>query len=790
MRKAFIQSRNVLGYASLFLMFIFFGCTQESVNIDNPEKKNEKNKHFTTLQEVVNNANVGEEIDLTEYESITDYNAVISKQLVIKNGSLSNAKLVIDSENIKLDKVKSVSVTTLSASSLTITDRSIDELLLIGKNYSDNNNSRSSKSYSFIKESCVTMNGMSTVNNVTMNFSKAKLKISEGSSAETVAVLDDAVISGEIEELVIKELNTSVVLEKANIENVVMDGFNSQLAVLDVATILKNISINTECKILLNAIMSDEMEMTFNSDGCLTIADMTKKPQLKRLYVSNMPTDVFANNGEIDFSGLKVCGEYENVATKVYTNTGISENIEVFTKLETDYDIEVISEENGIITVRVSKDGKECTFGIGSSRTLVQAFEAGCSGENNTSQDGVSYSAEKGYGVVTVSNPESSGSVWDYYIRSKDIAFESGKNYMVSVDLKADKTSVVAIAAARADMFFTVGTEWTTYTFETGYLETAIAESNQNCITIGSGLVGTLSVSNLVITETENDGLPALSFFIEKNGITDYLASDFATKNIVEVEKAKDETGTKVLGYKLTLNSTGVSLQLRDYAPVSENKLNRATFNMKTDNSKLTSAVVASVDNLSNGYISYWNEATVIGENKKCEVYFPSYSEETSGSEQCVVQGIISGGQIQGNTITITDFGISNVEDLANTGKTFAIKNTDKDKLDVWSKSTLVPFSVNVTVPVSNEIIFDVLLGDEFDTANSGSFNWKNVTRFLYQKTFGEFIEGSSLVKYEIGKDGGNPIYKLVNTSDSDVTCIITLTKDLKVEIEEKSSVP
>ena len=997
MKSFFIRTGNIFEYVSLFLIFMTFGCTQECMNVDNPEKKTEKNKQLTTLQQVVNNANAGEEIDLAEYENLTDYNAVINKQLTIKNGSLSKAKLIVDSENVKLDRVKGVSVTTLSASSLTITDSSIDELLLIGKNYSDNSTSRSSKSYSFMKESSVTMNGTSTVNSVTMNFSKAKLKISDGSSAETVAILDDAAISGKINELVIKELNTAVTLEKANITNVVMDGFNSQLAILDATTVLKNVSINTECKILCNATMSEEPKMEFTSDGQLTVVDMTEKPQLESLLILSMPTNIFSDNGEIDFTGLKVGGLYENVTSKVYTSADEEENKEAFMKLETDYDVEVISEEDGIIKVRVSKDGKEYTFemldsekiakytvkhcqenaenenyeiivtadtetktgkvgeltnatpktyegytvvepieqveitadgnatvyikykrnrvtltlnldggeiggksemtisgkygvtvptvevptkagynfagwnphlpktfpavdvkytatwagegdyiiryelngGINAgsnpliykkterveladatredyifggwytdknfvetnkvteiakgstgnitlyakwiARTLEQTFEAGYS-VKNAGQDGVSYSKEIGYGVVTVKAPESSESVWDYYIKSENIKFEAGKNYTVSVDLKADKTSVVAIAAARADMFFTVGTEWATYTFETGYLETEILNEEQKCITIGSGLVGTLSISNLVITEIEgNDNLPTLSFFIEKAGIDTYLASDFATKNIIEVEKAKD---AETVGYKLTLNSTGVSLQLRDYAPVSENKLNKATFNLKTDNSKLTSAVVASVDNLPNDYVNYWNTASVIGETKDCEVCFPSYSKETSGLEQCAVEGITKDGQTAGNTITITNFSITNVADLANTGKTFAISINDK-----FNYSDTLPFTQEVTVPAENskEATFNVLLGDK--VGGESSFNWDNVTRFLYQKTSGELIDNSNVVKYVIAGDQNSPTYKLVNESESDVTCIITLTKDLKVEIKEKGDV-
>lgn len=992
MRRAFIRTGNIFGYVSLFLMFIFFGCTQECMNGDKPEKKVEKNKHSTTLQDVVNNVAAGEEIDLAEYEGITDYNAVISKQLVIKNGSLSNAKLVIDSENVKLDKVKGVSVTTLSASSLTITDSSINELLFIGKNYSDNSTSRSSKSYSFMKESSVTMNGTSNVNSVTMNFSKAKLKISDGSSAETVAILDDAAISGKINKLVIKELNTAVTLEKANITNVVMDGFNSQLAVLDTETVLENVSINTECKILCNATMSEEPEKAFTSDGVLTVVDMTEKPQLERLSILSMPTNIFSDNGEIDFTGLKVGGLYENVTSKVYTSADEEENKEAFMKLETDYKIEVISEEDGIIKVRISKDGKECIFemldsekiakytvkhcqenaenenyeiivtadtetktgkvgeltnatpktyegytvvepikqveikadgntivyvyydrktvvltfdlagGSGKTkiegkigtkltveaptkagykfagwnpqlpetfpaesttytakwagkgdyiityklnggtnassnpliyneetlpitladatredyifggwykdkdcteenkvtgipegstgnitlyakwiaRTLEQTFEAGYS-VKNAGQDGVSYSKEIGYGVVIVHSPESSESVWDYYVRSKDVKFETGKNYTVSVDLKADKTSVIAIAAARADMFFTVGTEWTTCTFETGYLETAISNANQNCITIGSGLIGKLSVSNLVITsKNEDEGLPILSFYIEKAGIETYLSNSYRAEQIIEVTKVGS-------GYELQLNSTHVSLQLRDYALVSENKLNKATFNLATDNGNLNSAVVASVAS-SSGYVNCWNKASVIGEKKECKVYFPSYSEKISGVEECAVEGIISKDanngitEQVGNTITITNFSITNVTDLADTGKTFAIKKTENDS-DIWSKSSSVPFYVDVTIPANNHTVFDVLLGNKVEEGKS--FNWDDVTRFLYQKTSDEFINSSSVVKYVIAGDQNSPTYKLVNESDSDVTCIITLTKDLKVEISE-----
>lgn len=996
MGKTFIQiiRKNIFEHVSLFLIFMVFGCSQECLNVDGVDDKTEKNKQLTTLQQVVDNVNAGEEIDLAEYENLTDYNAVINKQLTIKNGSLSDAKLLVDSENVKLNKVKKVSVTTLSGSSLTIIDSKLDDLLLQGRSDSNSDSSRSSNLHFLVKESSVTMSGTSTVENVTMNFCKAKLKISGESVAKTVNVLDDATVSGKIEKLVVDELNTAVTLENADVANVVMNGFNSQLAVLDTTTVLKNVSINTECKILCNVAIEGESQMEFTSDGQLTVVDMTEKPQLVSLSVLSKPTNIFSDNGEIDFTGLKVGGLYENVTSDVYTSAGKEENKEAFMKLEIDYDVEVISEKDGIITIRISKDGKECTFEMFDSekiakyivkhyleentsdaqyswqevaaeikygnvgeetretannyykgytldrieqakiaadgKTIVKVFfrrktimltfdlaggsgetkikgkfdakltvevptKAGCefagwnpqlpetfpaedmtyaatwvkkgdyvitynlnggtNADSNLSSynketlpiiladairedyifDGwytdkdfaeaskvteipngstaditlyakwiartlehkfvikedvdntkVSYNTDNGYGVVTVHSPESSGSVWDYYIRSENIKFEAGKNYTVSVDLKADKTSVVAIAAARADMFFTVGTDWATYTFETGYLETAISNANQNCITIGSGLIGKLSVSNLVITSTdENDNLPILSFYIEKAGIDAYLSDSFRAEQIIEVEEAKDDTGTKVQGYKLKLNSTHVSLQLRDYAPVSENKLNKATFKLTTDNENLNSAVVASVAS-SSGYVNCWNKASVIGTSgKDCEVYFPSYSEKTSGLEECAVEGIISKDvkdeitEQVGNTITITNFSITNVTDLANLGKTFAISVNNN-----FVYSNTLPFSLEVTVPKGNDsVTFDVLLGNKVEEGKS--FNWDDVTRFLYQKESKDKIDGSSCIQYVIEESTNGPTYKLVNDSANEANCRITLTKDLKVEITE-----
>ena len=129
------------------LMFAIFACTNECMNeflneclnVNTAEKNNSGNnktdidnpvKNFTTLQQVVNDTNAGEEIDLSEYKDLTDYSATVNKTLTIKNGSLNNAKLQITGENVKLEKIEKVSVST--SSRLTITNSKLSDLLIGG----------------------------------------------------------------------------------------------------------------------------------------------------------------------------------------------------------------------------------------------------------------------------------------------------------------------------------------------------------------------------------------------------------------------------------------------------------------------------------------------------------------------------------------------------------------------------------------------------------------------------------------------------------------------------------
>ena len=61
----------------VFYVFFLICCCSE-------QTEKEVIKERTTLQDIVDNANAGVEIDLSQYDNITNYNAVVSKQLTIK----------------------------------------------------------------------------------------------------------------------------------------------------------------------------------------------------------------------------------------------------------------------------------------------------------------------------------------------------------------------------------------------------------------------------------------------------------------------------------------------------------------------------------------------------------------------------------------------------------------------------------------------------------------------------------------------------------------------------------
>ena len=397
---------------------------------------------------------------------------------------------------------------------------------------------------------------------------------------------------------------------------------------------------------------------------------------------------------------------------------------------------------------------------------------------DEVSEDNATYTyVENKYGILTIKNTVASSSVWDYYVRTNEsVPFSQEKNYSVSVDLKSEGgDTVVGIQAAYADMFFTVGKDWKTYTFETGYLDKELPDG-KNGITIGSALASEVYISNLVITEIQGDDeLPTLAFNVTKTGIENYLNNADRPKNIIEVEKTESNDG-----YAITINTplasnnydstntylyNDVTLELRDYA---KNKgINKVAFDFQTSDTVYTSIVA---DTISPNSMA-WNNKRQTEES--LSTIFPVFEE---GEEVTASIIKISNADVTSQNETsfsIRNFKIEKIDAYSN--KYFAIKTPASTGGDKYTESQSVPVSEVITIPGNNASKeFDVLMYNK----NDSGIDWDEVTRFIYS-TEEKTIES---LRYYIGDDGK---YYIQNTGSSEISCRITLTEDFTVQIED-----
>ena len=300
------------------LMFVIFACSNDCVNMvndclnDNSSEKNDNKQtvdKLTKLQDVVDYANVGEEIDLSQYE-LTDYSATINKKLTIKNGSLDNAKLQVKSEGVKLEKLTDLSVST--SSRLTISDSKLSDLLIGGN----------------------------------------------GETSRSIVVAVDMSVA-------------MVSVTNCEIENVSLDGFNSQLNITDTTTKIDDIVISAKSKIILEAGSCEGMKDPKVIDGGEAVrVDMTKDVELSVLSIYSYPQKLEYNVREkIDLTGLVVMGTYSTTYVEVFKSDGKSEGEDTITKCEDekDYTVECDLSKAGVSIVTItSKKNPEikCSFPV------------------------------------------------------------------------------------------------------------------------------------------------------------------------------------------------------------------------------------------------------------------------------------------------------------------------------------------------------------------------------------------------------------------------------------------
>ena len=308
-RNYFMKSISII----LMLLAMMFSCQPVSEDVDsgnsnsnntsqggntgggNNEEDKPANPQALTLQQIINDTNAGEEIDLSKYKDVTDYNATVNKSLTIKNGALKNAKLSVTAENVKLEKLEKLSVST--SSRLTINNSKLSDLLI----------------------------GTSG-------------ETSRSGTLSTEMSLAMASITG------------------CEIENVELIGFNSQLNITDVKTKINDIIISTKAKIILEAGSYEGMkDPTVTDDGELVRIDMTKEKELSVYSIYSHPKKAEYQIGEeLDVTGLIVMGTY-TASMEIFKSGGWKGEavVDSVTKWESEKDYTVTCEDFSTAGVKI-----------------------------------------------------------------------------------------------------------------------------------------------------------------------------------------------------------------------------------------------------------------------------------------------------------------------------------------------------------------------------------------------------------------------------------------------------
>ncbi len=351
-----------------FLCLVFYtifliGCCSE-------QAEKEIIKERSTLQDIVDNTNAGEEIDLSQYDNITNYNAVVSKQLTIKNGTLSNAKLIIEADDVKLSGLKDVNVETsklLGKGKLTITDSKLNDLLLSGGG-SDS----------------VYILGMSTVINLTMNYPDVRALLGDGVTVDSLKMQQDAIIQSETYgTAIITDLELIGISTLANIGGGLPEKHaGGDLDIANINFIGENTQINlngdiSAGKIIAGAtsrIITNEHKLNINNTDISVSSD---SPNSTTLTVVNSAEMIPENLMAIGIKPSYIAGETLNKSDIVLMEelriTGdavmykkgenATESVEKIWIKKSDFDIEIIGYETltfpaevGGYTIRITCD--------------------------------------------------------------------------------------------------------------------------------------------------------------------------------------------------------------------------------------------------------------------------------------------------------------------------------------------------------------------------------------------------------------------------------------------------
>ena len=375
--------------------------------------------------------------------------------------------------------------------------------------------------------------------------------------------------------------------------------------------------------------------------------------------------------------------------------------------------------------------------------------------------------------VIKNTNAEAfNNNVWNKCIYTKEkLPVESNKNYQISVDLKSDKESLVFLTAKDAKSttpasgeYFKLGTEYKTYTVETGTIGNKGWIKGEFLMAIGCAEV--VYAKNFKINPIDEDALPVACWANNEDDLENMSATGTSNGAILEFTKdAKDlyQRGTDIILSKNELDC-GKSYEI---------------------NFEITSDV-----DLAEGDLGIW---THVGNNKTDST--GSDRITLKAGEKTKIDFFVHSFQLDKETFRIPYISfttskkciltIENIQTIETTKEEYLSKYPDTSLYfaghinDEW---TVTKNLNSIFIPGNGEVYFVLLYADTnlpkvYDP-------WSSLN--LYPIEFKMPNDGSLLIQSQ-NEDGEDKLY-FKNPESEPVVAKFSLTDDCKVDVTYKKA--
>lgn len=410
-----------------------------------------------SLKERINTASDGDVIDLGKANLKIDENDsyTISKPLIIKNGNVKNATFTVESDKVVFDSLMSINGVIVHEK-VGNGDFTLQNCYRVSEVYV---NGGGSNSIHIAK---------TTVEKLIINKKGVRVALSnDGSSKVTkTMIFEDCKLDSENEnnsfekvivEKAVKNLNLAGKTKVERIVSTESSGSESPTIKIIVSVEVKVVAADSTVKKSIEKTDGNE-EFKKESDIKDTEISAEEKADLEKEQEKVEKPGTSGKPGE---TGKPETPALENLDFIIASKDKISEKLDAFP----DFAVGAISE------IKVEKTSSEVI-------------------------------------VTNSAASEDYSKIWDYWLVSKTpVKAEKGKNYKISFDLKADKSSRIYLAtldAATSEdskcVEYNVGTEYKTYSVETG---TALTDWSAGVSQLVIGSVSKLYIKNYKIEETD-----------------------------------------------------------------------------------------------------------------------------------------------------------------------------------------------------------------------------------------------------------------------------------------------